>query len=119
MEKRDIRINILDSCTEDAYGSWELWWGIKHKESESIDSLKGDFVSCVKELVDEKKIIALHHRSWDGKENIYTPADFDQARLEYEIDHSLQETGLDPDTFYWFEATDEGRKEYKEWARSQ
>jgi hypothetical protein len=100
MNKTEIKISILEACSEDAYGSWELWWGIKPKTQDNIDQLKKDFIDNVDELIKEGKMIALHHRSWDGKENIYTKATFKRERLEYEVDHSLQETGLDPDTFY-------------------
>jgi hypothetical protein len=70
-------------------------------------------------LIKEKKLNALHHRSWDGKENIYSPAEFDRSRLAYEVEHSLQETGLDPDTFFWFEDTESGRQEYYALARER
>jgi hypothetical protein len=104
-----VRYEIFNDLGDDAYGSWELWWGLKEKIRRDPDITKRIFINVMAELVKEGKLAALHHRSWDQKENVYTSAVFDRKRLEYEVDHSLRETGLDPDTFYWFELTEAGK----------
>jgi hypothetical protein len=105
-----MRHDILETCSDDAYGSWELWWGVKPKMRDVPDRVKNTFLDVIENLVKENKLSALHHRSWDGKENSYEPATFDRARLKYEIEHSRHDTGLDPDTFYWFELTEAGQE---------
>jgi hypothetical protein len=105
-----VRQDILETCNDDAYGSWELWWGVKPKTKDVPDRAKNTFLDVIENLVKENKLSVLHHRSWDGKENTYERATFDRTRLKYEIEHSRQHAGLDPDTFYWFELTEAGQE---------
>jgi hypothetical protein len=106
-----MREDVLEICGDGAYGSWELWWAVKPKMENVSHRVKKTFLDVIENLVKENKLSVLHRRSWDGKENTYEPATFDRARLEYEIEHSRQHTGLDPDNFYWFELTEAGQEE--------
>jgi hypothetical protein len=105
-----MQADVLEICGDSAYGSWELWWAVKPKMQDVPDRVKNTFLDVIENLVKENKLSALHHRSRNGKENSYEPATFDRARLKYEIEHSRHDTGLDPDTFYWFELTEAGQE---------
>jgi hypothetical protein len=109
MSLDQIKRDVLESCSEDTHGSWELWWGSEKKDPATETELKKLFVEAVDQLVREKKIKAVHHGPWASPDAKYTEATYDRARLEYEIDHSLKETGLDPDTFFWFDLTEDGK----------
>lgn len=95
------RIHILELCSEDAYGSWEFWQNFPKTEAE------GQLIAqAIKELVAEKKIIPLEHKTRGD----YKEVSLDVSRLEKEIRLSMI-PNVDPDSFYWFEATQEGKKE--------
>ena len=91
-----IETDILELCSEDDWGSWELWWNISADASkdERIE-LKGRFVSVVSELVIDGKLITKAHAA-DG--NI-APIGFDRDKLAGEIDSA---DNPDPDSFFWF-----------------
>ena len=87
---------VLELCSEDDYGSWELWWDASAKVPEDhVPDLKRRFLDVVSELISAGKLIAKAH-SADG--NI-APTRFDREKLAREIDASGDP---DPDSFFWF-----------------
>jgi len=106
MDIKKIKSEILELCSEDAYGSWELWWnGSFGIPSSKIDDFRKDFIDIVESLVKEEKLIPFHHKDIGGS---YIKVPFERLRLEFETEHS---SPPDPDTYYWFEATEDGKKE--------
>jgi hypothetical protein len=62
----DIKANVLELCSEDHYGSWELWWDISAEvPAHQIPELKNRFLDVVSELVSGGKLIAMG-QSRDG-----------------------------------------------------
>jgi hypothetical protein len=107
LEKK-IRFSILDLAEEDAYGSWELFGGVKQDIADIFDenTLRTEFLNIIETLIKEKKLIALSYKDVNKK---YTEVVFDRSRLEFEIKNTDK---IDGDTYYWFEATEDGVKEY-------
>lgn len=101
--KEQARSRILELCSESECGSWEFW---STKENKTKEEAKSIFDAIV-ELLREKKISALTHK-FQGPYNL---ADVDIDRLKNEIEKSMIAYNVDPDTFYWFEATEDGKKE--------
>jgi len=94
--KEDIDAGVLELCSEDDYGSWELWWHISAEVSpDEIPSLKHLFLDVVSNLVSSGNLIAKVH-STDG--NI-TATEFDREKLARELDSA---DDPDPDLFFWF-----------------
>ena len=111
MNLDEITFSILDLISEDVYGSWELWGGVVQDSGGNVSpDLRQQFVNTVHHLVQNKKIHVWHHKSWSGNENTYTPTDLDEEQLTYEMEHYQKP---DPDTYYWFEATETGKSEYE------
>src|SRR5215216_4870990 len=108
--EQQIKLSILGLASEDAYASWELW-GTVNQDTANMqvgkEVLREKFLDIMENLAKEKKIIAFDHKESD---NSYIPAVFNRERLEKEM---KQANEPNPDTFYWFEATDEGNKEYR------
>ncbi len=102
MTPEEIRAEILELLSDDAYGSWELWWS---PNKERPNTTYKQFVDVVEALIKERKIKALSYKSSD---HAYKDVPFDRSRLEYEFEHNLEP---EPDGFYWFEITEEGTKE--------
>jgi hypothetical protein len=102
MNPKRHRAFILELCSEDAYGSWELWAGKTKTVLEIIQ-----ITQIVSELIKEKKIITLEN----DKE-----VPFEVSRLENELKRSAV-SDVDADNFYRFWATDSGKKEYEAWAK--
>src|SRR5262249_33561965 len=100
MDTKKIRAHILELCSEDAHGSWEFW--AQDKTAEELNAI----ASAIAELMGEKKLEALEHKV-NGP---YTNVLFDITRLRNELEHSRM-LNIDPDAFYWFSATEEGKKE--------
>lgn len=91
-----IKANLLELCSEDDHGSWELWWNASAEVPEDqVLDLKNRFLDVVSELTSAGKLIAKSHCA-DG--NI-TPTQFDREKLAREIDASGDP---DPDSFFWF-----------------
>jgi len=91
-----IKANVLELCSEDDYGSWELWWNASAEVPEDqVPDLKRRFLGVVSELVSAGKLIA-KRESRDG--NI-TATQFDREKLAREIDSAADP---DPDSFFWF-----------------
>lgn len=95
--------NILEFCSEDAHGSWEFWSESENKTKEELIEI----VDAIAELVSEKKIIALEHKSGGPYVGVF----FDLKRLQMEVEKSMTPNNTDPEEFYWFAATEEGKKE--------
>lgn len=94
MNKDALKRKILELCSEDNHGIWELWWPI----GESPKFTKTDidpFIDVIHELVESRQIQALTE----------TPHGFDSAvldldRLRRELDLVISDdlTG----DMYWF-----------------
>lgn len=105
MNLREIKSIILELSSEDAWGSWELWRNISaDRPDKELASIQKKFMDVIKNLVDEKKIIALKHILKESFDEVI----FDPKKLEYEINNADKP---DPYSFYWFETTDTGKKE--------
>jgi hypothetical protein len=105
MNKAHLRIRILELCSESECGSWELWSTKDNKTEEECKNI----VEALIELVKGKKIIVT-----DGKyvdDHSYREVPLDVVRLESEVRQSIKPYNVDPHTFYWFYATEEGKKE--------
>jgi hypothetical protein len=107
MEINNKKDYILELCSEDAYGSWEFW---STKDNKTIEEAK-QIIDTIIKLINEKKLVALEHK-FNGP---YKEVSLDVERLENEVKRSMHQSiddyDVDPDTFYWFEATEEGSKE--------
>ena len=104
MQNKDqAKLNILELTSEAEHGSWEFW-SDKNKTEEEGHNI----IEAIKELVAEKKISAVEYKSI--KDQSYKAVELDSVRLEAEVKRSM-EPNVDPDNFYWFVATDEGKKE--------
>lgn len=100
-----IRANILELCSESEYGSWEFWSPISNK-TESEARL---IVKVLADLVKEKKIYPTEHKNI--ADQTYGPVQLNKARLANEIRQSMKPGNIDPHRFYWFLATEKGKKE--------
>ena len=92
------REKIIELCSEDDYGSWELFWGVspffkienQHGNAETI------FVALIDDLISKKQIVSLiKNQATDQLE----AALFDKNRLAIQLEKSLKP---EPDSFYWF-----------------
>ncbi len=107
--EKKIRFSILDLAEEDAYGSWELWGGVRQdlaKDSLNEEILATQFLNIMESLIKEKKIITLLYKNINHQ---YTEISFNKERLKFEVENMDK---IDGDTYYWFEATESGIKEY-------
>jgi hypothetical protein len=105
--KDQARARILELCSESAYGSWTFWSEDNKTEDELMSILE-----AIKDLVSEKKLEVFEH-DFNGP---YAAVSFDAQRLRNELRKSTIPE-VDPDKFYWFVATDDGKKEYDAWAK--
>jgi hypothetical protein len=101
--KNQARARILELGSESEYGSWEFWSIADKKTEEELDSIS----EAIVELVREGKIRTLEQKS----HGTYNEVELDVDRLKRELRTSMKPDGVEPDKFYWFEATDEGKKE--------
>lgn len=99
-----IKSTILEISSEDAYGSWELWWAVSSESKDSHDLLKKELITVIENLLKEKKLEVFRHAV--GGE--FKAVQFDPTRLRYELDNA---STPDPDHFYWFATTELGEKE--------
>ena len=79
-----MRSRIIELCSEDAYGSWELWWSLGVKKTEKRDSFCDRFIEAVQGLVSEGKIVALRK----DEHNQFSVVPLDPDRLSYELQNS-------------------------------
>ena len=91
-----IQADVLELCSEDDYGSWELWWHVSSEiPAEQVPALKRLFLDVVSNLVSSGKLIAKVHSS----EGNITATKFDREKLARELDSAGDP---DPDSFFWF-----------------
>ena len=94
--KKEINADVLELCSEDDYGSWELWWHISAEvPAQQIPALQHRFLDVVSDLVSSGNLIAKVH-STDG--NI-TGTEFDREKLAREVDSASKPN---PDFYFWF-----------------
>jgi hypothetical protein len=93
---QEIQGILEELCSEDDWGSWELWWNIAAEVSPNeIPVLKSQFLDVVGNMVATGKLIAKRQNA-DGQ---CIPTSYDQEKLSHEID---SERDPDPDSFFWF-----------------
>jgi hypothetical protein len=103
MPSERIQSRITELCSEDAYGSWELWWSLGPKKAEERDALCDRFIGSVQGLVNERKIIALRK----DEHNQFSVVQLDRDRLRYQLQNADHPK---PSEFFWFDvANTEGR----------
>lgn len=108
VNKKEIRFNILDVCSESEYGSWEFWGhGQERTEAEA-----NRIAEVVFDLVKEKKVFPTEYKFVSDQS--YQEVQLDEIRLRKEIIQSLKIENVDSHASYWFLATEEGEKEYNE-----
>jgi hypothetical protein len=91
-----IEAGIIELCSEDDYGSWELWWNVSAEvPDDEMPALKSRFQKVVTDLVTEGKLIA-KRRDADGG---IMPTQYDQEKLAREIASAHEP---DPDSYFWF-----------------
>ena len=96
LTKSRIKQTVLELCSEDDWGSWELWWNVAASNSAEIQSeLKTTFISVVQEMVGNGQLISKRHRV-DG---VCVPDEFDVECLVNDLD---KVDNVDIDSFYWF-----------------
>jgi hypothetical protein len=60
--KEKINADVLEPCSEDDYGSWELWWHISAEVPvEQIPALHHRFLDVVSDLVSSGHLIVKVH----------------------------------------------------------
>lgn len=95
-EHTSIKTRILELCSEDDYGSWELWWAVMPEiGTVEEDELRHDFVNTVGELINTHAIAAKKK----GSDSKLSAAVFSKRRLDSEIRNASKP---DPSRYYWF-----------------
>ena len=98
-----MRSRIIELSSEDAYGSWELWWSLGTKKAEERDTLCDRFIGALQGLVNDEKIISLRK----DQHNQFSVIPLDLDRLRYEFRNSDDAKPLE---YFWFDvANAEGR----------
>lgn len=91
-----IQHTIMELCSEDDWGGWELWWNVEaSNSSENQTEVKCDFISVIEEMVNNGKLLSKRHLP----EGICVKEVFDVRRLASELDRLKN---VDADSFYWF-----------------
>ena len=98
------KIYILELCSESECGSWEFWSTAENKTEEECKVIVDSIVT----LVNEKNIITTEGKY--VKDRTYKEIPLDVVRLNGEVKRSMI-PDVEPDRFYWFYATEEGKKE--------
>lgn len=107
----EIQNTIRELTTEDAYGSWELWWAVdslNDAKNISKPELQKLFIEVVTNLVNDDQLAV---SKFIRDQNIYEPASLDVKTLESELKKTI-EGEVDSDSFYWFFATPSGKENY-------
>lgn len=93
---RSIKALLIELCSEDDWGSWELWWNVSAGVStQQLTNLKRTFLDVIGELVATGKLIPKHHYA-DGH---FEAATFDREKLSKELEFPNKP---DPDSCFWF-----------------
>ena len=91
-----IKASIIELCSEDDYGSWELWWNISSDVSpDQTGALRRSFLDAVSELISSGRLIAKRQRM---KSQIIA-TEYDREKLAREIDSA---SNPDPESYFWF-----------------
>jgi hypothetical protein len=96
---RNARIEtlIIELCTDDYFGSWELWWAIsRDPEARRGEQLALEFVKTVSLLIESGKLACYSPGPGDKQ---FVRAAFSRERLMSEI---AQAESPDPNSSYWF-----------------
>jgi hypothetical protein len=101
----EVRSRILELSSESEHGSWEFW----SNKDEKTEAQREQIAQALVNLVNEKKIFPVEHTSVIDQS--YREVPLDVARLKEELSRSMKSNNVDPDSFYWFLATEEGKKE--------
>jgi hypothetical protein len=96
---------ILELCSESECGSWEFWSDRSNKTKEEYEQI----LQSLESLVNEKMIFPTEHKNVIDQS--YKEVSLDVDRLKNELKRSMTPYNVDPDSFYWFLATEEGKKE--------
>jgi len=104
MDIKEKRKHILELCSESEVGSWEFWSGQDKTEVE-----RDQIFQAIMNLVREKKIYPIEYATIADRS--YKEASLDAVRLKDELNRSMKSHNVDPRSFYWFLATDEGKDE--------
>jgi hypothetical protein len=92
------RNKILELCSEDDYGVWELFWAVapffKHENQDG--NTETVFIQLMKDLIDEGLIVSKAKKQKTGQLEIST---FDEKKLAIQIKNLNQPL---PESFYWF-----------------
>jgi len=104
MSNATTRQTILELCSESEYGSWEFW---SNKDNKTEAECK-HIVHVIAALVKERMLYPVEYSSVTDQS--YKEVVLDITRLQNEVERS-RTNDIDPDKFYWFLATDEGKKE--------
>lgn len=99
------RIKILESCSEDAHGSWEFWSDGNGKQLAEAELI----TQAIKGLVSEKLIIPTEHEYI--KDRTYKEVSLDSDRLKREVQISINTDDVDVTSFYHFLATPKGEEQ--------
>jgi hypothetical protein len=95
-QRGSIKGKILELCSEDDYGSWELWWAITSEyKNVAGQDLQLDFIDAIENLIRDGKIVAKTRTG--GPKFLF--ATFSREQLNEEIKSAVRP---DPETFYWF-----------------
>jgi hypothetical protein len=98
MDRREISSKILELCSEDEYGSWELWWAVSPGRENDVDrDLQLAFIDVIEDLTRDGKIVAKERI--DGLRSQIAP--FSRERLKKEINSAFHP---DANSFYWFDS---------------
>ncbi len=107
MEVDKTRSQILELCSESEYASWEFWLT---KFEQRTENECNHIIQTIVDLVKEKKIYPMEYKSVLDRSYKETHLDID--RLRNEIKRSMDPDNIDDaNNFYWFLATEEGKKE--------
>jgi hypothetical protein len=91
-----IRGEILELCSEDDWGSWELWWSVSAElPGSEVSETARIFAEVIANLVESGELIAKRH----DPDGTCDPVAFDKERLMVEVQESVRP---DPDQYFWF-----------------
>ncbi len=96
MHEKHLGEKILELCSEDFYGSWELWWAVRqHLSSRYDENLAKEFVLTLSNLVNSSKLKCYQKTRDERFDQVIFAAD----QLAMEIANS--DTPI-PASSYWF-----------------
>jgi hypothetical protein len=92
------REKILELCSEDDYGVWELFWAVapflkKENQEQNPEIL---FIQLIRDFIDERLIVS---KIKNQTTNQLKPVAFDTNTLTMQL---KKLANPDPESFYWF-----------------